>query len=52
MNNMDQMLNIADVSYDVETYLIKVNENRDINQRNYTIYKESWNKMNEWFVEN
>ena len=52
MNNMDQMLNIADVSYDVETYLIKVNRNKTGNEINYTLDGESWKDMNQWFVEN
>ena len=50
MNNMDQMLNIADVSYDVETYLIKVNRNKTGNEINYTLDGESWKDMNKWFI--
>ena len=50
MNNMDQMLNIANVSYDIETYLIKRNENVDLESRNYNMNSSDWDKMNQWFV--
>lgn len=52
MNNMDQMLNIANVSYDIETYLIKRNENVDLESRNYNMNYSDWKDMNKWFVEN
>ena len=52
MNNMDKMLNIADVSYDVETYLIKRNENVDLESRNYNMNSSDWDKMNKWFITN
>ena len=52
MNNMDQMLNIADVSYYIETYLIKRNENVDLESRNYKLDSNEWKDMNEWFIKN
>ena len=52
MNNMNQMLNIANVSYDIETYLININQDLEPTSRNYNMNSNKWKDMNEWFIKN